>query len=242
MSDIRIEKDDLEKEVELLQQQHEKLKSTLNQKQFSRTKKELNPITFENINDSANRTHYNRRIETKNILEYIHGGLSGAFFGAWDFILGYGDETLIKKFIFSYRRGKFIEKLYGKFIDKHFHSEDSMKRALAMKYQTFMSRRKFEFIYKIQKRSFGIETQEWRKNSITYGVYNLNLKTASVSNKSVELFVRSLDIGDVSIIPGISGVSRTITGLTTLRPLAVKGSFIITEQSETQMRDALDIG
>ena len=45
------------------------------------------------------------------------------------------------------------------------------------------------------------------KNSITYGDYNLNLKTASVSNKSVELFVRSLDIGDVSIIPGISGVS-----------------------------------
>ena len=91
-----------------------------------------------------------------------------------------------------------------------------MKRALAMKYQTFMSRRKFQFICKIQKRSFDINTQEWTKNSITYGEYNLNLKTASVSNKSVELFVRSLDIGDVNIIPGISGVSRTITGLTTL--------------------------
>ena len=177
----------------------------LNQQRFSRTKMELNPTTFENINDSANRTHYNRRIEKKYILEYIHGGISGALFGAWDFILGYGDETLIEKFIVSYRRGKFIEKLYSKFSDKHFHSEDSMKRALPMKYQTFMSRRKFEFICKIQKRCFDIETQEWRKNSITYGDYNLNLKTASVSNRIVELFVRSLDIGDVSIIPGISG-------------------------------------
>ena len=111
----------------------------LNQKQFSRTKRELNLTTFENINDSANRTHYNRRIETKNILEYIHGGLFGALFGAWDFILGYCDETLIEKFLISYRRGKFIEKLYGKFTDKHFHREDSMNRALAMKYQTFMS-------------------------------------------------------------------------------------------------------
>ena len=49
-----------------------------------------------------------------------------------------------------------------------------------------------------------------------HGDYNLNLKTASVSNKSVELFVRSVDIADFNIIPGISGVSRTITGLTTL--------------------------
>ena len=173
LSDIRIEKHDLEKEVELLQQQHETLKSMLNQKQYSRTKRELNPTTFENINDSANRTHYNRRIETKNILEYIHGGLSGALFGAWDFILGYGDETLIEKFIVSYRCGKFIETLYGKSSDKHFHSENSMTRALAMKYQTFMSRRKFEFICKIQKISFDIDTQKW---SITnnYWSYNLN--------------------------------------------------------------------
>ena len=189
----------------------------LNHTQFSRTKRELNPTTFENINDSASRTHYNSRIETKNILVYIHGGLSGGLFGAWDFILGYGDETLIEKFIVSSRRGKFIEKLYGKFTDKHLHSEDSMKRALSMEYQTFMPRRKFEFICKIKKRSFDIETQEWRKNSITYDEYNLNLKTASVSNRSVELFVRSLDIGDVSINPGISGVLQTITGLTTLK-------------------------
>ena len=27
-----------------------------------------------------------------------------------------------------------------------------------------------------------------------------------------------------------------------IRPLAVKGSFIVTGQSDTQMRDALDIG
>ena len=168
MYEIQIKKDELEKE--LLQQQYEKLKSILNEKKFSRTKRELNQTTFENINDSSNRTHYNSRTETKHILEYIHGGLSGALFGAWDFILGYGDETLIEKLMISYRRGKFIETLYGKFNDKHIHSEDSMKRALAMKYQTFMSRRKFQVICKIQKRSFDIKTQKWTKNSITYMV------------------------------------------------------------------------
>ena len=43
MKHAKVEKDDLEKEVELLQQQHEKLKLMLNQKQFSRQKRNLTP-------------------------------------------------------------------------------------------------------------------------------------------------------------------------------------------------------
>ena len=54
--------------------------------------------------------------------------------------------------------------------------------------------KKFQYIWRLQ-----IEFE----NSISF-------------SQSVELFVRSLDIGDVGIIPGISGVSRTISGLTTL--------------------------
>ena len=41
------------------------------------------------------------------------------------------------------------------------------------------------------------------------------MKTSSVSDNNVEAFVKSLYIGDINILPGISGVSRTVTDLTT---------------------------
>ena len=147
---------------------------------------------------------------------YIHGGLSGALCGAWDLILGYADEATVEKFILSYKRGKFIEKLYGKFNVQYLKGEDAMKRAIALKYQTFISRRKYQFICKIQKNAFDTEKQELTKNIITYGDYNINLKTAAISNNSVDQFVKSLDIGDINPIPSISGVSTTVIGLTTL--------------------------
>ena len=213
--DQTIEKDALEKEIEFLQQKCEKLKAILNPKEFARTKRENNPTTFSILSDSSNSTRYSRRKETKNALEYIHGGVEGALVGAWDLILGYADGSLIEKFFMGYKRGKFIEKLYGKFSDININSETSMKRAIALKYETYMSRRKYEFVCRIQKKTFDVSSQTYTKNFITYGDYNINLKTSSVSNKNVEAFVKSLYIGDLNILPGISGVSRTVTDLTT---------------------------
>ena len=42
---------------------------------------------------------------------------------------------------------------------------------------------------------------------------DLRLPKLSFSDDNVDKFVKSLDIGHVTQIPGVSGVSRTVTGL-----------------------------
>ena len=115
----------------------------------------------------------------------------------------------------SYKRGRFIGNLFGKFNDKHIKSEAGMKQAIASKFKGHLSRRKYNFSCKIQNKVFGVEKQKWDV-AITYGDYNINLKTCSISNESVQKCVKSLDIGDVNVIPEISGAARTVTGLTYL--------------------------
>ena len=50
------------------------------------------------INDVSNSSKYCRQKETKNILEYIHGGKDGALYDAWDYIARYTNKHLIEKF------------------------------------------------------------------------------------------------------------------------------------------------
>ena len=42
---------------------------------------------------------------------------------------------------------------------------------------------------------------------------DLRLPKLSVSDESVDRFVKSLDIGHITQLPGVSSVSRTVTGL-----------------------------
>lgn len=42
---------------------------------------------------------------------------------------------------------------------------------------------------------------------------DLRLSKLSVSDESVDRFVKSLDIGHITQLPGVSGVSRTVMGL-----------------------------
>ena len=44
------------------------------------------------LNDSSNSTRYSRQNESRNVLEYIHGGINGAIFGAWDFVCRYASN------------------------------------------------------------------------------------------------------------------------------------------------------
>ena len=41
---------------------------------------------------------------------------------------------------------------------------------------------------------------------------DLRLPKLSVSDESVDRFVKSLDIGHITQLPGVSSVSRTVTG------------------------------
>ena len=123
------------------------------------------------MNDYKNSTRYKRQKETKDVLAYIHGGMQGAIFGAWDFSSRYAGKDLMEKIFLTYKRGKFLENLYGKFSNVLDKSEMSMKKALATKYYLYLSRRKYTFLCKIQKSIFDPETESWVSNRISYGEY-----------------------------------------------------------------------
>ena len=88
-----------------------------------------------------------------------------------------------------------------------------MNQAVASKYQLHLSRRKYSFLCKVQeKTSFNVET--WTNNSISFGDKNITLCKKPISDRSVEKFVKGLDIGDIHIIPGYCGAFRSVTALT----------------------------
>lgn len=105
--------------------------------------REKHPTTWETINDSTSSTHYNRRKDTKTLLEYIHGGSNGAVYGAWDFLCRYAPDELLEQFFLERKKGKFFVKLYGKFGNAYKTCSEGMNQAVAEKYQLHLSRRQY---------------------------------------------------------------------------------------------------
>ena len=88
------EKETLDKEISKadetlreLKQAYEKVKKLLDQKDYSRRRRSAASTSYEMINDYKSSTRYRRREETKNNLEFIHGGFEASLYGAWDFWL-----------------------------------------------------------------------------------------------------------------------------------------------------------
>ena len=50
------------------------------------------------INNTTNSTRYRCCEETKNVLEYVHGGRDGSINGAWDYLISIASITEIVKF------------------------------------------------------------------------------------------------------------------------------------------------
>ena len=73
---------ELRQKTETLAKECEKLNTLLEQKNYAVTKRQKNPTTESMITDVKSSTRYRRRKETKNVLEYIHGGCQGAVYGA----------------------------------------------------------------------------------------------------------------------------------------------------------------
>ena len=168
------------------------------------------------VTNSSCSTRYNRRSETQNVLEHIHGGAVGSLFGAWDFVAKFASKDLIEKFVLEYKKGKFIEKLYGNFTSAYYKSDQAMNQSIAAKYAGHLSRRKFNFFGKIQKSTFDPDTQQWGQKNINYGGKVIKLFERTLSDNAVQKFICSLDIGDIHPIPGFCGVTRTVTALTTM--------------------------
>ena len=187
--------------------------SQLNKKSIHVPLEKKNSTTCVMIN-SASSTRYSWPKETKNMLEYIHGGLAGAFFAAWDFLRKNSTHDQIEKFIVDFNKGKFMEKLHGKFNKEFNKSENGVNQAVAAKYKLFLSRRTFSFLCKVQAQTFYPEEQKWNRKVVSYGDRKINLENTPISNGKVEQFVKGLDIGDLHTITGYCGVFRTITALT----------------------------
>ena len=221
-SEIENEQSRLDDIVELKKIEEQELKESkekcvdfkllLEQKGYARKRRENSATSFEMINDTSSSMRYRCRDESKKVLEYIHGGREGSIYGAWDYLKGVASLKQMESLILSYKRGKFLEKLVGKFSDIQTKSDSGMRKAVLTKYLNYMSRRKYTMLCKIQKNSF--TEHNTSSNVISYGEHNIELKTSAVSNQAIEKFVNNLDIGDINFING--GVSRTVTALVTM--------------------------
>ena len=95
-------------------------------------------------------------------------------------------------------------------------SEEGKNQAIAKKYSSFLSSRKYNFSCKIQPSIFDPVNQKWSGKVISYGDKKTNLREKCISNENVEKFVQAMDIGDIHGIPGYCGAARTVTALTTM--------------------------
>ena len=120
------------------------------------------------ISDNSSSNRYRRGTETKKILEFIYGEVEASLHGAWDYFKSNASSKLIEQLFLSFKRGKFLQKLCGKFKEK---DEVSIKMAVPLKYHSFVSRRSYNFLCKIQLNNYNPENDSYRKNMMSYGDY-----------------------------------------------------------------------
>ena len=203
---------ELQEAFEKLSTEYSETKKIFDQHECDRKRKENSATSFEMITDYNSSTRYRRRKLTEHALKNIHGSHDGAIFGAWDFIASNVSQALLDKFISSYKRGKYIQGVFGKAIKEYSLSNDALKKAVATKYQNFSSGRRYNFVCKTQNSVFDPNQEIWVPRNIK--CLGVNLRAPSmVSQDRVDQFIKSLDIGHVSPIPFSPGVSRTVTGL-----------------------------
>ena len=184
----------------------------IEQKEYSRARIKNTATTFETIMNPHSSTKYRRRQETKNIFEFIHGGEEGSLYGAWDHVVSNASKPLMEKLLGSYKRGKFLQGMFGKAVMEYGKIEEALKQALSLKYQSFLSRRKFQLVCNIQSSVFNAEKNIWVPRNVSCAGVSVSLPRLA-SDDRVDKFVKSLNIGYVTDIPNYPGVSRTVTGL-----------------------------
>ena len=121
-------------------------------------------------------------------------------------------KNQIETFFEGFKRGQFLQGIFGQALKEYGNSEEALKQAVAMKYQAFLSRRKFQFICKTQSSVFNADQNVWVPRNINSGGLHISLPRIA-SDEKVDKFVKNLDVGHISEIPNYSGVSRTVTGL-----------------------------
>ena len=127
-----------------------------------------------------------------------------------DHYMGLGimyDNQTMDKLISGLKRGKYIQGLFDKTMKHYQNSEEALKQAVLMKYQNFLSRRKYALVCKTQSSVFDPNSELWVPRNMKCLGLDLRVPCITISDKRVENF------GHVNQIPNAPGVSRTITGL-----------------------------
>ena len=119
-----------------LNDRYNKVRILYEQKGYSRKRREQNPTTMGMTTSQSSRTRFDRKKETKNALECLHGGKFGAILGAWDFLQTSCDRDMIYKLITGYKKGKFIQQKLNELTKKFETGDDSLRKAIVMKYET----------------------------------------------------------------------------------------------------------
>ncbi|PFX18880.1 hypothetical protein AWC38_SpisGene16729 [Stylophora pistillata] len=201
------------KELSAVTQQNELLKSMISSlgldfKQFFKSKREQNSTSAA----TKPTTRHHRRKEAEKALKFIHGGGSGSFYGAWDYIVANAPKELVGEFITGYQRGKYIQEVFEKAMKEHQASPEALKKTIATKYQNFLSRRNFNLVCKTQTSYFNAESEVWVPRNVRCVGVDLRVPQP-ISNAAVDKFVKQLNIGAANQIRNAPGVSRTVTGL-----------------------------
>ena len=113
----------------------------------------------------------------------------------------------------NYKRGQFLQGFFERAINDYRKSEEVLKQSLALKYHSYLSRGKYNLVCKTQSSFFNAEKEVWLPRNINCLGVDLRLPKLSFSDDNVDNFVKSLDICHITQIPGVSGVSLTVTGL-----------------------------
>ena len=108
---LKEKKDKEEESLKDIEQSYEKFKHLIKRTPYGIKRRENNQTNVELI-QSNNTTRYRRRNETKQLLEFIHGGEEGAVFGAWDFLTKFCTEDKLETLMLNFKRGKFLQKIY----------------------------------------------------------------------------------------------------------------------------------
>ena len=175
-----------EETINELNEQYNKFKTLLEQEGFSVSRRQNTSITYEMVTNVNSSTRYRRRHETKNVLEFIHGGKEGALYGAWGYASFSSDNQTMDKVISRFKWGKYLQCLLNKTMNDYQNSEESIKQAVLMKYQNFLTRRKYALVCKTQASVFDPNSDLWVPRNMKCLGTDLRIPCITISDKKVE--------------------------------------------------------
>ena len=114
MHEKTLQMEQQEEKINELNEQYNKFKTLLEQEGFSVSRRQNTSTTYEMVTNVNSSTRYRRRHETKNFLEFIHGGKEGALYGTWDYVSFSSDNQTMDKLISGFKLGKYLQGLLNK--------------------------------------------------------------------------------------------------------------------------------